>query len=143
MSKSVDQLTAITSSATADLYHVVRSGVDKKITHANLFANINAPIFQWTSDNGVFGESSISGDVLSVKLSSGGGTLGISISGGWPLAWTDFISIESTLIRITSSASVLIDSPNINMANIPTSSAGLSAGDIWCDTGASNVLKRV
>lgn len=31
----------------------------------------------------------------------------------------------------------------INAANLPTSAAGLSSGDLWVDTGASNVVKRV
>ncbi len=31
----------------------------------------------------------------------------------------------------------------INAAGLPTSAAGLNSGDLWCDTGASNVIKRV
>jgi hypothetical protein len=31
----------------------------------------------------------------------------------------------------------------INAADLPTSSAGLASGDLWVDTGASNVIKRV
>lgn len=31
----------------------------------------------------------------------------------------------------------------LRVANLPTSAAGLSTDDIWCDTGAGNVLKRV
>ncbi len=34
-------------------------------------------------------------------------------------------------------------SSGVRLAGIPTSAAGLSAGDIWCDTGAGNVLKMV
>lgn len=32
---------------------------------------------------------------------------------------------------------------NLVVVNLPTSSAGLPANAIWCDTGAANVLKRV
>jgi len=32
---------------------------------------------------------------------------------------------------------------NLLLVNLPTSSAGLPSNAIWCDTGASNVLKRV
>ena len=31
----------------------------------------------------------------------------------------------------------------LNLTELPTSSAGLRSGDVWVDTGASNVLKLV
>ena len=36
-----------------------------------------------------------------------------------------------------------VQGTTMNMTNLPTSSAGLRSGDIWVDTGAANVLKRV
>lgn len=36
-----------------------------------------------------------------------------------------------------------VQGTTMNMTALPTSSAGLRSGDIWVDTGASNVLKRV
>ena len=36
-----------------------------------------------------------------------------------------------------------VQATTLNLSNLPTSSAGLRAGDIWVDTGAGNVLKRV
>jgi hypothetical protein len=36
-----------------------------------------------------------------------------------------------------------VSGTTINVASLPTSSAGLNAGDLWVDTAADNVLKRV
>lgn len=41
MSKSVSQLTALTSPATGDLLHIVRSNVDYKILYENLVSDVN------------------------------------------------------------------------------------------------------
>jgi len=36
-----------------------------------------------------------------------------------------------------------VQGTTMNLSMLPTSSAGLRSGDIWVDTGAANVLKRV
>lgn len=36
-----------------------------------------------------------------------------------------------------------VQGTTMNMTKLPTSAAGLRSGDIWVDTGAGNVLKRV
>lgn len=36
-----------------------------------------------------------------------------------------------------------VQGTTMNLTQLPTSSAGLRSGDIWVDTGAGNVLKRV
>ena len=36
-----------------------------------------------------------------------------------------------------------VQGTTMNMTALPTSSAGLRSGDVWVDTGAANVLKRV
>lgn len=36
-----------------------------------------------------------------------------------------------------------INGSTLNLSSLPTSSAGLRSGDIWVDTTAANVLKRV
>lgn len=36
-----------------------------------------------------------------------------------------------------------VQGSTMNLSQLPTSSAGLRSGDIWVDTGAGNVLKRV
>lgn len=37
----------------------------------------------------------------------------------------------------------LLYGSTLNLTELPTSSAGLRSGDVWVDTGASNVLKIV
>lgn len=58
---------------------------------------------------------------------------------------TDFIVYGDTGAMITADAGTLKTTFNkINISNIPTSSAGLSSGDVWCDTtGGLNILKIV
>lgn len=51
-------------------------------------------------------------------------------------------------VRIDNSGRVLIGTATsgtsiLRIASLPTSAAGLSTDDIWCDTGAGNVLKKV
>ncbi len=55
---------------------------------------------------------------------------------------------STTAIRLekaNGTAILTIDTTNnrLNLTGLPTSSAGLSAGDVWIDTGAANVLKIV
>lgn len=45
----------------------------------------------------------------------------------------------ATALRIRRSAQAVV----LNFPTMPSSAAGLVSGDLWCDAGASNVIKRV
>lgn len=55
---------------------------------------------------------------------------------------TQVLLIERGTGKVTIGSDLSVGGTRINAANLPTSSAGLSAGDLWVDTGAGNVLKR-
>lgn len=57
-------------------------------------------------------------------------------------AWQSIVNEIDKLIRDLYNPGH-VQGTTMNMTNLPTSSAGLRSGDIWVDTGAANVLKRV
>jgi len=68
-----------------------------------------------------------------VGLAGGGTTFGIgTISNHDAIFYTN--STEQMRLKNTGV---------LKFANMPTSAAGLAAGEIWCDTSAGNVLKMV
>lgn len=57
-------------------------------------------------------------------------------------AWQKIVSEISLQIQALENPGH-IQGTTMNLSMLPTSSAGLRSGDIWVDTGAANVLKRV
>lgn len=70
--KRISEFVAATAAAAADLFVLVQGGVNKKITLANLFANINTPVFinplKTNQDTVVAGMTD--GDLLHVDASA-------------------------------------------------------------------------
>jgi len=46
-------------------------------------------------------------------------------------------------VRIDTGSGFRVETGKVNFSSLPTSSTGLSAGDLWVDTSAGNVVKRV
>ncbi len=50
------------------------------------------------------------------------------------------LNVNAIRSRLYHSALIQLDAPVINIAQIPTSSAGLSVGDIWSDNGVLTIV---
>ncbi len=70
--------------------------------------------------------------------SGGPETLSLRAGGYAAAAEQVAVSKDGVGIRQAPSATSILA-----VTGLPTSAAGLSAGDVWCDTGAGNVLKVV
>ena len=58
--QKISELTAATSAASADLFNIVQGGSNKKLTVANLLANLNSPVV--INSNGADQDTRIAGD---------------------------------------------------------------------------------
>lgn len=95
------------------------------ITSNDLLSNLqifDGGIFKWTSDGGVDGESFIKGSTGGALL--GNQTSGLSVNGGFPLSWVDYIDILSGLTNIVNSGQIDLSAPSVtkNGSEIATQS---------------------
>lgn len=59
--QKISELTAATSAASADLFHIIQGGTNKKLTVANFWAGVNSPVV--LNANGGLNSVQIKGDV--------------------------------------------------------------------------------
>lgn len=94
-----------------------------------------------------FGPDGASGIVVFSNANVGSGSTGdISLRGGGYDSGAEKLLISKDGSRFTGRISLgqaISTTSILAITGLPTSSAGLAAGDIWVDTGAANVLKIV
>ncbi|QDP46531.1 MAG: hypothetical protein GOVbin4342_56 [Prokaryotic dsDNA virus sp.] len=90
----------------------------------------------------MFNTSSVLEHFINISNSGTTGQYLTFFRNGFTLTKKKFIVGASTLIgteQISLQGTVLMND-NVNMANLPTSSAGLSSGDIWNDSGTLKIV---
>lgn len=108
---------------------------------ANALATLKAP----ASQNAQFkadctGANGFGSQFVATSKTTGGATntwnVGTGVTGGTNAFEFFNDSIGANVLKLYLNGTIALP-------NLPTSAAGLVSGDIWCDTGAANVLKRV
>ena len=100
----------------------------------------------------MLGQSSGTGwGVNAIEVNDAGGGLFAAYNAGTPRGylWADSTGIRLTsysnydTIIATGGTGKIYLNAKINASTLPTSSSGLASGDLWVDTAAGNVVKRV
>lgn len=79
---------------------------------------------------------------MSHDILANGRGFSIAVEGGYTDSTTTAFRIldesGSVVVRIMGDGSVT--APNLNISSIPTSASGLSAGDVWSDSGTLKIV---
>jgi len=135
--QKISELTAATSAASADLLNIVQGGSNKKLTVANLLANLNSPVV--INQVGADQDTRIAGDNDANLLYTDAGTDKVGVGTSTPtekldvygnLAITNgYLRLSSTPQSLSGSGSLVVNTTAAVTYVTTTGSATLSFGD--------------
>lgn len=154
--KKISELTTLTTTATGDLIPLVDvdASETKHVTRANLFGqdltDSDSPSFAGLTVNGTTRIASANSTNAYSFLALGGADATAkanirSSTNGDIQFWNAASGSTTEKMRINSSGNVLIGTPTtgasiLRVVGLPTSSAGLSSGDVWNDSGTLKIV---
>jgi hypothetical protein len=135
--QKISELTAATSAASADLLNIVQGGSNKKLTVANLLANLNSPVV--INQVGADQDTRIAGDNDANLLYTDAGTDKVGVGTSTPtekldvygnLAITNgYLRLSSTPQSLSGTGSLVVNTTAAVTYITTTGSATLSFGD--------------
>ena len=135
--QKISELTAATSAASADLLNIVQGGSNKKLTVANLLANLNSPVV--INQVGADQDTRIAGDNDANLLYTDAGTDKVGVGTSTPtekldvygnLAITNgYLRLSSTPQSLSGSGSLVVNTTAAVTYVTTTGSTTLSFGD--------------